>query len=638
MRYQTAILTAALVAIAWTHNALADPPVKPAPDSPSNAMALADSISPAPVRLVDTQVVIPKLDFAGVPLADALGAISRAYKISLFVDSTVTGSLSLRLENVSLNDALLFIVKQHNLSWERTGKVLKLFKAPPPPVEPRPLSIAYQDSLFSCDLQLADIRELVRSVTQLTGRNIVVQNGTTGTVTGTIQRLPLEKALEALLTANGFTVSKAENVLYVSQRTDAKSAGSSIRSLDVKCTDGLITMSVSNASLADVVNNIGKSCNASLLLQTNLEGTVTASFTNRSVDDALLVILQNTAYTFKEQGGIIFIGNRDSEDLFVSRLIKLQHVIAGIVEPLIPATLSKLVSIKLVKEHNGLIVTGPRTSIARLEAFINEIDVPTPQVLFEVLVVDYTTTDRAEFGITANNFGHDSGSIYYPNLDLSSTGPKLNRDLNSLSRNLGISNLGKLPDNFFIRLQAMAQQGKANIRSHPQIASLNGHTASLKIGTTQYFLLKSTTIYPSQQTSLSTQESERFEKIEADMSLEVTPFVNPNGELTVDVNPEFNTPAQAFDAKTPPTINRRELNSTVRLRDGETIVLGGLVQTSKTATIQKFPILGSIPILGRLFQNRSSTDVNSELIIYVTPHVYYGSEGSVDLTEAMKQK
>jgi type IV pilus assembly protein PilQ len=184
----------------------------------------------------------------------------------------------------------------------------------------------------------------------------------------------------------------------------------------------------------------------------------------------------------------------------------------------------------------------------------------------------------------------------------------------------------------------MQTEGKANIRSHPKIASLNGHSASIKIGTTQYYLLKSTTIYPSQQTSISTETSERFEKVEADMSLEVTPYVNTTGELIVDVKPEFNTPAQAFNPEIPPTINRRVLNSTVRLKDGETIVLGGLVQTNKTATVDKLPILGSIPIIGRLFQNRFSVDQNSELMIYITPHVYYGSEGSIDLESVLKKK
>jgi type IV pilus assembly protein PilQ len=276
-----------------------------------------------------------------------------------------------------------------------------------------------------------------------------------------------------------------------------------------------------------------------------------------------------------------------------------------------------------------------------LEAFLKEVDVPVAQVLFEVLVVDYNTTDRAELGITANDFGGDSGrpgQTYFPFIDINQTGAESNATLRSLERRLGFGNLGTLSDNFFIRLRALVSEGKANIRSQPQIASLNGNPASIKVGTTQYFLLKSETIYNNNNSNPTTQTSERFEKIEADLSLEVIPFVSPNRDLIVEVKPQFNTPVGSFDPDTPPTINRRELRSLVRLRDGETIVLGGLVETSETASIEKVPILGSIPILGLLFQNRTKTARQSDLIIYITPHVYYGSEGSVNLDEELKKK
>jgi len=175
----------------------------------------------------------------------------------------------------------------------------------------------------------------------------------------------------------------------------------------------------------------------------------------------------------------------------------------------------------------------------------------------------------------------------------------------------------------------MAQEGKAIVQSHPQIATLNGHSASIKIGTTQYYLLESETIYPSQQSDLSKQTSQRFETIQADMSLVVTPHVSPDGELIVHVAPEFTTPTGDFSADVPPTLNRRVLESTVRLKNGETIVLGGLIQNVQSKTIDKVPILGSLPILGPLFQNRKTEDRRSELMIYVTPYVHFGSEGAV---------
>ncbi|MBN4057058.1 type II and III secretion system protein, partial [bacterium AH-315-J21] len=197
-------------------------------------------------------------------------------------------------------------------------------------------------------------------------------------------------------------------------------------------------------------------------------------------------------------------------------------------------------------------------------------------------------------------------------------------------------NLGKLTDKFFVRLSALSNEGKAKVIQRPQIATLNGHTASIAIGTTQYFLLDSKTVYPSAQTDVSTQTSQRFETIEANISLEVTPNVTESGEVIVHIKPEFSTPAgQGFDPDIPPTINKRVIESTVRLRNGETIVLGGIVNSTESVTINKLPILGDIPLLGRLFQNRSSTKNETELMIYITPHIYYGSEGAIDIEEVL---
>jgi type IV pilus assembly protein PilQ len=600
---------------------------------------LADSTISATPRIVDTVVVIPKLDFSSLPLFEALTAISRAYNLSMYIDSSVVGTITLRLDNVSLNDALLFIIREHKLAWERTGHIIKIYKPVPVPPAPKPLKITYVNDLLSADLTSADLARVAQTVTDLTGNNVVLQNGVHGAISGKITHLKPDKALEVLLTTNGFTYTKVDNVVYVGMPADGQSGGPRARNLNVRCDSGLVSLEVTNTALAEVLPSLSRQCTISLFVQTPLEGTVTASLVSKTIEEALTYLLLTTAYSFKEINGIFFVGKRESEDLYDTRLLTVNHLIAANVEPLVPASLGKQVTLKVDKEHNGLLVTGPRTAIARIEDFLREVDIPTAQVLFEVLVVDYNTTDRAEFNLTLNNFGKDTtGKTYFPNIDLAANGKDFNEDLNSLSRHLGVSNLGTLPPDFYIRLQMMQTEGKANIRSHPKIASLNGHSASIKIGTTQYYLLKSTTIYPSQQTSISTETSERFEKVEADMSLEVTPYVNTTGELIVDVKPEFNTPAQAFNPEIPPTINRRVLNSTVRLKDGETIVLGGLVQTNKTATVDKLPILGSIPIIGRLFQNRFSVDQNSELMIYITPHVYYGSEGSIDLESVLKKK
>ena len=606
------------------------------PDSSAEASVNPDSVATTPPRtIVDTVVMIPRLDFAGTRLFDALTALARGYNLSIFIDSSVTGTINLRLENVLLNDALLFIIKENNLDWDRTGSIIKIFRRAPPPPPPPAMNIVYEDGKLSCDFADVDLERLVDTLIEITGRNIVIEDRIKTRVSGKLRDLSLEKTLSILLPANGLTYREMEDVIYVGKAAGESGQGrTQSANLHVECEGGLVTLEAANVALSEVVRVISNECGISVLVQTKLDGPTTAQFTSKTMDDALTFLLMNTPYTFKENSGLYFIGNKDSQDLYDTKLITIDNLIAASIEPVIPAQLSQQLAIKVVKEHNGLLVTGPRTSIARLESFIKEVDVPAAQVLFEVLVVDYTTTEYAQMGITANNYGGDSGlpgQSYWPNVDVSGTGTDINNALRSIERHTGWSNLGVLDDDFFVRLEMLQQEGKAKIVSRPQIASLNGHSASISIGTTQYYLLESQTIYPSQETSVSTQTSQRFEKIEADISLVVTPYVSHTGSLIVDVEPEFSTPSGQFNPDIPPTINKRLLKSTLRLRNGETVVLGGLVQETKTENVDKVPILGSIPILGRLFQNHSSDEQRSELMIYITPFVYFGSEGAINI-------
>lgn len=242
-------------------------------------------------------------------------------------------------------------------------------------------------------------------------------------------------------------------------------------------------------------------------------------------------------------------------------------------------------------------------------------------------MVDFNRQRLGDFGIKAGvgSPGDSSRSQFqslFPFIDVALSGAQFNNLLKKYGSNLGLASIAKLPANFYLQIKAMESEGIANVRSRPQIATLNGHTASISIGTTQYFILKTETpISSANQVVL--QESERFETIKAEMILKVTPWVNANGEITAEIHPEFSTPKNGLDPSIPPTIDHRVLDSTVKLKDGETIILGGLIQEFDNETINKFPILGHLPLLGKLFQNRSYNKTYAELVIYLTPHIYY---------------
>ncbi|MCX6826063.1 MAG: hypothetical protein NTV06_02165, partial [candidate division Zixibacteria bacterium] len=565
---------------------------------------------------------------------------TRAYQLSVYLDSSVTGTISLRLDNVSLNVALLFIIKEYRLAWERTGTVIKISKPKAAPIPPPPLDIKYNGNSISFNLDNIELPRFIETVISLTGRNIIIDEGAKGPITGHLVNTEFEKGMKAILNSNGFTFSKIEDIIHIGHLEKVGEQGKKISRYLISCQGDSVTIDVRNAPISDILTTLSDECKLSIIAYGNIEGTITASYKNQPLSDVLGFILRGTSYSFKKDGDIYFVGDKASENLFTSKLIKFKHISNTSIQDLIPATLTKMVSVKWIPEQNGIILTGPSTAIQDVEYFLNEIDIPPAQVLFDAVVVDYNISNFKDFNLTADNTGLKTklpDKLYFPSIDYSSTGDNLNVHLDNITDYLKITNIGHLSSDFYMRLRIMEEKGIVNIRSRPQIAALNGHPASIKIGTSQYYLLQSKTIYPSDQTSVSTQTSERFEVIEANMSLDVTPWVTQSGEIIVDIKPEFNTPATALNPDVPPTINRRVLKSTVRLRDGETIILGGMIQNNENVTIKKFPILGDIPILGKLFQNRTSTKTNSELMVYLTPHVYYGSEGSVDIKKVLKQ-
>jgi type IV pilus assembly protein PilQ len=271
----------------------------------------------------------------------------------------------------------------------------------------------------------------------------------------------------------------------------------------------------------------------------------------------------------------------------------------------------------------------------QFQEYLDQIDKPVAQVLIEALVVDYDITDGSDFGIEAglsgsqDTTGYNRKGTLWPGVNMHFNGTAVNnmlkkaKSISLFGKEINLANLGVLPTDFYLNLKAMEEHGTANVTSKPLIATLNGHKATLSVGTTQYFLLKTTTPYVNQVQTVF-QESQTFQTIEADVKMEITPYVGSSGMIIVEIKPDFRTPIGQLSADVPPTISKRSMSSTLIMREGETIVLGGLVQETESETSTRVPLIGSIPILGKLFSSTSKTKRKGELLIYITPHISYG--------------
>ena len=261
-------------------------------------------------------------------------------------------------------------------------------------------------------------------------------------------------------------------------------------------------------------------------------------------------------------------------------------------------------------------MTGTEDQVQQLKEFIRQIDITSPQVMIEVLVVELSKRSSIELGFKGGYFKSDSTRLAFPRVSQHYTGNEINQALDDIAEQLRMGSLGKLPADFMLTIDALEIAGKAKVRARPRITTLNGNQASINVGWVRYY-----------QTSSQTPQGTitQLHSIDAGITLNIVPWVAASGEITTEFHPTVSN-LSGIGAGGLPDMSRRNVDTTIRLKDGETIIIGGLIQKSSANSKEKIPFLGDIPFLGTLFSKTSSTADESELVIYITPYILPSGE------------
>jgi type IV pilus assembly protein PilQ len=595
---------------------------------------------------------VENINVNGASAVDFFRAIGRQYNVNLIIDNSLDANISVRFSEISLIEVMVLVCQENNFLLEQTGNV---FRVKPKVIEETvvevPQKITLADGSLTIDVNEYEIQEFARHLSEVAGINVMVRSGVRGFISGFLRQVELLSGLENILANNGYSL-RQNGGIYIIDRRNMSYQGQedTIQNFWVQYTNGLISLDVVNASVSDLIREIGYQSEINMITYGLPTNSITAKVTDLTIDETLNYIFRSTDFTFRKEGEMYIIGDKNTSGIATSRLIRLDHLRSDVILELLPEEVRRNASLQVIREQNGIMIIATSDIIAEVEAFIKEIDYPTPQIMIEALVVDVNTSDMYQLGTTLASGGAPDSSFFNPftvlfgqgenqtgGLAVQGSGIDVNAAFSPGGNLFGVRNLGRLPRDFFFRIQALDQEGLVTVQSRPQISTLNGHTASIEIGTTQYYIFTTTTPLQSPN-QIVTQESQQFEEIEANVRLEITPWVSASGEVTVEITPEFNTPVGAFSPDIPPTINSRVLDSTVRLKDGETIILGGLIQESESENINKVPILGSIPLLGRLFRNKSTSQTKSELVVFVTPYVFYGDGSDPERWNQIRQE
>lgn len=607
------------------------------------------------------------VDFSvsGATVQEFLRGIAESNNLNISVDPSLNFRIYNNFTNEKVMNILLFLAREYNLDIRFIGSIMSFHPYSPLP-EPKVITpekeikLKYNgySNLLTLDLTRDTLSKVVKKITQEAKKNVILSSGLSDRVINVyIQDAPFDDAIEKMAFANNLKVKKTSDNFYVimspeegedlladkevkpkspfdnpfsafekskTTKPAAKnSAPSSDILVDVKADslgNALISVEANNAPISETIKTVAAASGISYFLFSEVKGTTTLRVLNVMFDDFLKKLLQGTDFTFKRNQNLYMIGDRKLEGLRTNKVLQLKYRSVKDIMELIPAEIKKGVEVKEFVELNSILLSGANPQIDEIEAFVNTLDRLVPMVLIDVIIMDIRKGKSIETGIKAGiSDSIQSGGSIFPGFDFTFSSGSVNKFLTWLGTNNTIS-LGKVKPNFFVQLKAMEENSNVEVRSTPKLSTLNGHKATLSIGSTRYYSVETQNVVGSltPQTVLTRQ----FQQVEANLGITILPMVSGDDQVTLEIdvsNSDFlETPDDA-----PPPKATSQFNSLIRVRNEEMIVLGGLERYQKSESGKGFPILSRIPVLKWLFSSRSKSKSKTITIVFIKPSIIH---------------
>jgi type IV pilus assembly protein PilQ len=375
-----------------------------------------------------------------------------------------------------------------------------------------------------------------------------------------------------------------------------------------------VTNSFFETDLRQVLTDLSQESGVPILWDATVQGLVTYEAKTQPLEDVLRAILLPAGFTFTLKDGAYFVGSARPEDPAFGLLSQTDAVVmANLDATEAMGLLSDYFKpyVKASKSSNMICITAPPNMVERIKNDLKTLDAPPDQIVIEVIVTEISKDAAHQVGINwsaLDSTAQNAWSLAIGNTNI--TSPGITGYYSEPNVKIGQNNV-----DIMATLQALVTSGDAKIRANPRVTTMNARTAQISLVTDQYFIIQTGSSQYYQYNTL--------QAVSSGIKLEITPFTSKSGEITLYVKPEVGDVA-GNSSNGLPEINRRAAATSVRVKDGETFSIGGLsLQTSKNMQ-KKIPFLGDIPILGYLFRYDSHDRKDSEIIIFVTPHILKG--------------
>lgn len=397
-----------------------------------------------------------------------------------------------------------------------------------------------------------------------------------------------------------------------------------------KYTGEKITLVFDNADVRRIFQLIAEVSDLNIIVGDEVGGTITLRLIDVPWDQALDLILDIKDLGMIQEGNVVRV--LPSDKIREMRQAELKAVqeereLEPVTTEVITVSYTGLENVtgpagELLTErgkitpddrNKQLIVTDIPAVVEEIKKLVDILDTPEKQVMIEARIVEARTNLTRDLGITwAFSYAADDvNSVDDLNtVDIGGGGSFIiNPSVGAGGLGTGITfgQLGVSSSVLDLRLSAAETAGQSKVISKPRVTTLNGEAATISQGTT----------IPYQSVS---DQGTKTEFVDATLSLEVTPVINPDNSVILTINAANNTPTTVSGA-TAPGINKKEASTKVLVRNGETTVLGGIFTESNSTSDQGIPFLMRLPIIGHLFKSSNKQNDRSELLVFITPRI-----------------
>jgi len=349
----------------------------------------------------------------------------------------------------------------------------------------------------------------------------------------------------------------------------------------------------------------------------------------------------------EDTGNVVLIDTPESISAMMDVIGDIEKPLETIVYPLeyakadvVAEKLSKRIdsqsvgSITVDERSNKLVVRAFPGRKQEIEKVIKSLDTPTKEVLVEARVLQVVFNPQMDYGIDWQlDFSKNNlfSGLNFKNILLDKSNLTSSSNLFSKFGEIGYGDINV--DQFELAIRALKQVSDTKILSNPKILVTNNQEAKIHVGDTIPYIISTTS---GTGGNAITSEDVRF--VDVGLQLNVTPTINDDGYVTMSLRPEISTVVGKIQSKGGgiPQINKTEVETTVMIRNGMTIILGGLKKDNKVSIKTGVPVLMDIPILGHLFRASSEDIQSTEIVIFITPHIVTGNESYQQLRGTVK--